>query len=153
METLTPISEDTNKQNVSSSNAPLIHLSALIKYLGVPFGSILGPLITWLIWRDQSKFDDFHGKEALNFNLSFLIYKIVVVIIGLLMFLSPLITALSNNPDENPITLILSIPGLLIFIFGFGFVEIVWLVLLIIASIKAGQGTWYRYPLIIRFIN
>ncbi len=152
METLTPLNETQEKQVVQANNAPLIHLSALSKFV-IPFGSILGPLITWLIWRDQSKFDDFHGKEALNFNLSFIVYKIAVVILGLIMFLSPFLTLIHQNPDENPLAVILSIPGLLIFIGGLGILEIIWLILIIVAAIKAGHGEWYRYPMIIRFIK
>jgi len=152
METLTPINETQEKQVVQANNAPLIHLSALSKFV-IPFGSILGPLITWLIWKDQSKFDDFHGKEALNFNLSFIVYRIVIVISGLVMFLTPLLTSIQENPDENPFAILLSIPGLFIFLGGLGIIEIIWLILIIVAAIKAGHGEWYRYPMIIRFIK
>ncbi len=152
METLTPINETQEKQVVQANNAPLIHLSALSKFV-IPFGSILGPLITWLIWKDQSKFDDFHGKEALNFNLSFIVYRIVILISGLVMFLTPLLTSIQENPDENPFAILLSIPGLFIFLGGLGIIEIIWLILLIVAAIKAGHSEWYRYPMIIRFIK
>jgi len=52
--------------------AMLCHLSGLAGYV-VPFGNIFGPLIIWLIKRDQSWFVDDQGKEALNFQISWAI--------------------------------------------------------------------------------
>ncbi len=158
MKTLTPIEEDKEirTETVQSNNAPLIHLSPLVKFIGVPFGGILGPLITWQIWKDKSEFDNFNGKEAVNFNLSFFLYKILIVVVGLIMFLGPLIGSLSqleNNPDANPIGIILSIPGLLLFIVGIGILEIIWLILMIIAAVKSGSGKKFKYPLSIHFIK
>ena len=62
--------------------AMLCHLSALALFI-VPFGSIIGPLIVWLIKKDQYVEVDRQGKEALNFHISMLIY---MVIGGLLIF-------------------------------------------------------------------
>ena len=62
----------------------LCHLTALSALLGVPMGSILGPLIVWLIKKNESPFVDDQGKESLNFQISFLIYYFIA---GLLIFL------------------------------------------------------------------
>lgn len=62
----------------------LAHLSGLIA--GALGGmSFLGPLLIWLIKKDQSSFVADQAKEALNFQLSALIAAIVcaVTIIGL----------------------------------------------------------------------
>jgi len=152
METLTSFEERQYNEAPGNSHAVLIHLSALINYLGVPFGSILGPLITWLIWRDDDEFVDRHGKEALNFNLSMLIYKILLVVIGLFLFLSPLLAALSTD-FENPLSLFLGIPGLWILLTGYGLLAIFRLVAIIVAAVKAGAGEDFHYPLSIRFIK
>jgi len=154
METLTPLNE--KKQNVSpedTTQAPIIHLSALSKYV-IPLGSILGPLLFWLIWRDKSKFIDYHGKEALNFNISVLIYKILIVVVGLIMFFSPLVAGL-HQIDEggNPFALFFSIPGLVLFASGLGLLELLWLILIIVAAIKAGNGEYYKYPFTLRLIK
>jgi uncharacterized Tic20 family protein len=42
------------------------HLIAFSGYV-VPFGSVLGPLIIWLIKKDEMPFVDDQGKESLNF--------------------------------------------------------------------------------------
>ena len=140
MKTLTPIEEQQLYQDSPQhSHAALIHLSALLNYIGIPFGSILGPLITWAIWRDEGKFVDEHGKEALNFNLSMMVYKILLGIIGIFLFLSPILAALSTD-IENPLTLILSIPGLWILVTGYGILSIFRLIAIIVAAVKAGAG-------------
>ena len=106
--------------------AMFCHLSALSGYLGVPFGNILGPLIIWLIKKDDFAFVNDQGTESLNFQISITIYSIVA---GLLVCLGGL-------------GLFLLIP---LGIFG--------LVMVIIASISVNKGTAYRYPLCIRLIK
>jgi hypothetical protein len=103
--------------------ATLTHLSALVMFLGIP--AVIGPLVLWLIKRDEDPFIDYNGKEALNFNISFLIYGIVAVILIILLI------------------------GLILLPIVF----IVWLVLVIVAAVKTSNGDYYRYPLTIRFLS
>lgn len=100
------------------------HLLALAG-LVVPFGNILGPLIMWLVKKDESAFVDDQGKEALNFNIT-------ISIAGFIAFLLMFVV----------------IGGLLLPIIG-----IFWLVMTIIAAVKANGGERYRYPLTIRLIK
>lgn len=102
----------------------LCHLLALSTFI-VPLGSILGPLVMWLIKKDQSPYVDAQGKESLNFQISIAIYAIVASILILIL-----------------------IGGILLI--GIG---IFWLVFVIIASTKANDGIVYRYPLTIRFLK
>lgn len=103
----------------------LCHLLALCGLLGVPFGNILGPLVMWLIKREESSFIDACGKEALNFQISMTIYTIIA---GLLLLVA--------------VGFIL-LPALII----------ANLVLTVIAALKASEGTNYQYPVTIRFIK
>ncbi|MCA1672917.1 MAG: DUF4870 domain-containing protein, partial [Actinobacteria bacterium] len=99
------------------------HLSA---FLGAWFAlAFLGPLVVWLVKRDEHPFIAMHAKEALNFNISVLIYAFVAFI---LLFL------------------IIGIPILI----GIG---IAWIVLTILGAVKASNGEAYRYPLTIRFVS
>ncbi|KGD61654.1 hypothetical protein T9A_01603 [Alcanivorax jadensis T9] len=100
------------------------HLLALAG-LVVPFGNILGPLIIWLVKKDDSAFVDDQGKEALNFNIT-------ISIAGFIAFLLMFVV----------------IGGLLLPIIG-----IFWLIMTIIAAVKANGGERYRYPLTIRLIK
>jgi hypothetical protein len=104
--------------------AMIAHLSAYAGHF-VPFGHILGPLIVWILKKDEFPLVDDQGREALNCQISYSIYFIVA---GLLIFVVIGIVIL-------PIVWILDV------------------VLVLVAAIKANDGVRYRYPAIIRFIN
>jgi uncharacterized Tic20 family protein len=103
------------------------HLAGFGGIVVPAIGSILGPLIVWLLKKDQYPFVDDQGKEALNFQITMFIYGLVSALLWLIC-----IGAL--------ITLALAI------------VDIVFI---IIATIKANDGIRYRYPkgLIFRFVK
>ncbi|HWL66181.1 MAG TPA: DUF4870 domain-containing protein [Actinomycetota bacterium] len=105
--------------------AMLAHLTSFSALIGVPLGNILGPLIIWLIKKDEFPLVDDQGKESLNFQISFTIYAIVSAI------------------------LILVVVG----IFMLVALGIFWLVVVIVASVRANEGKQYRYPMTIRFIS
>ena len=106
--------------------AMFCHLSALSQMVGVPFGMILGPLIIWLIKKDDFEFVRDQGREALNFQISVYIYMLVCL---------PLIC--------------LGGLGVVLMVI----IAIVDMVFVIIASIKVSDGIPYTYPLTIRFIK
>ena len=63
----------------------LCHASALLGvFLHFP-GHLLGPLIVWLVKRGDSPEIDAHGKEALNFQISMLIYNLVAAVFCLIL--------------------------------------------------------------------
>ena len=103
----------------------LCHIAALAGYILPAFGWIIGPLVVWLIKKEEFPFVDEQGKEAMNFQISMFIYAIVA---GLLCFAC--------------IGFVL-LPA----------VAVIDLIFLIIAAIKANDGEHYRYPLTIRFIK
>jgi uncharacterized Tic20 family protein len=101
--------------------AHLATLSGLI----IPFGTLLGPLIVWLIKKDTMPFASAHAKEALNFNITVFLAFVVsgiltVILIGFLMMFA---------------------------------VFIAWIVLSIMAALKANGGEEYRYPFTLRLVN
>jgi uncharacterized protein len=103
--------------------AMFAHLSALVSLvIGLSF---VGPLIIYLTKKDDHPYVLEQAREALNFNLSVLIYGIVAALSMLLLIGFLLLPA----------------------------VGIAWLVLVIIASTKANRGEPYRYPLTIRFVS
>ena len=112
------------------------HLAALSAYMGIPFGNILGPLIVWLLKKDQFPLVDEHGKQSLNFQISMIIYSLLL---GVAIF----ITA---------ITLIL-IPVAVLLGILLAFIIIADFVLVVIAAIKVSNGESYQYPFTIRFIQ
>ncbi len=48
----------------------LCHLCALAGFIGIPLGSIIGPLVIWLIKKDASAFVNEQGRNSLNFQIS-----------------------------------------------------------------------------------
>ena len=100
------------------------HLSALIGII-IPFGSVIGPLVVWLMKREESEFIDFHGKEALNFQITVGIALLACVVLSLIL-----------------------IGFLLMFVVGISA-----LVLTIIAAIKASEGKHHKYPIALRLVK
>lgn len=118
-------SEDQSSTDDSDRNwAMIIHLSAFSGYI-IPFGGLLGPLIIWLTKRNQHAFIEHHGKEAVNFCISLLIYFIASFLLCFVLV------------------------GFL-FLFALAIMDII---LTIISAIKASDGEKYQYPLAIRFIK
>ena len=100
-------------------------LWAVGAHLGPLLLGFIAPLIVWLVFRERSAFLDRTAKEALNMQLSYLIYFLVagfslILLVGLVL-----------------------LPA----------VGIAWLVLMIVATVKVANFEDYRYPAIIRFIS
>ena len=112
---------------VSSEERTFGMLCHLLAFSGliIPFGTIIGPLVMWLIKKDKSPYVNDQGKEAVNFQISCAIYAIISGVLTLLFIGVLLLIALG----------------------------IFWLIFVIIASIKANEGKPYRYPMTIRFIK
>ena len=100
------------------------HLAALATFI-VPFGHIVGQLILYLIKKDEFEFVADQGKEVLNFQITWSLIFIV-----------------------SAILIIVGI-GVLMLI-GFG---IAWFVLVIVGTVAANNGQYYRYPFTIKFLN
>jgi uncharacterized Tic20 family protein len=106
------------------------HLSAFAGFL-IPFGSILGPLVVWLVKREEMPFVNDQGKEALNFNILAGIIAVALLILTVGTFgLGALLTV--------PIGIALGI---------------VWIIFTIMAAIKANEGVSYRYPVNLRLVK
>lgn len=102
----------------------LCHLSAFAGFF-FPFGGVIGPLICWLSRKDESDWININGRNALNFQLSILLYMVLSI---------PLIF------------IIIGIPIII-------FLSILKVVCIILASVKAPKGELFRYPLSIPFIQ
>ena len=105
--------------------ATFCHLSALVAFIGIPFGNILGPLVVWLIKKNEMPLVNEEGKSALNFQISMTIYTIIAFI---LCFVA--------------IGFLLIFP---VIIFN--------VVLVIIAAVKTSNNEPFRYPCTIVFIR
>jgi uncharacterized Tic20 family protein len=105
--------------------ATFCHLSSLVAFIGIPFGNILGPLVIWLVKKNEMPLVNEEGRSALNFQISMTIYTLVAfvlcfVAIGFLLIF-PII--LAN------------------------------VVLVIMAAVKTSNGEQFHYPCTIVFIK
>ena len=118
---------DTVDDEISSDDRTwgiLVHAAAFVGVV-VPFGNVLGPLVVWLIKKDDSRFVDENGKQALNFQITWTIVLFIAlftILVGIGVLLVPL-------------------------------VGLVWLVLVVLAIIRASNDEVYDYPLTIDLIS
>lgn len=114
----------THDNNDACQKAMFIQLSAFSGYI-IPFGSIIVPVILWQVWREKDPYIDTMGREAVNFQLSMMLYYIICfvlffVLIGMVLIFAAMIFHLTY---------------------------------IIIGSVQTSRGSNYRYPIIIRFIK
>jgi uncharacterized protein len=98
---------------------------ALLSHLGGLLLGFLGPLIVYLIKKDESAYVRHHATEALNFQITVFIAAMVS---SVLMFV---------------------VVGFLLL----PVVAVVDIVLCIMAAMAANRGEWYRYPISIRLVS
>ena len=86
--------------NKEKNYASFIHLSALTKYL-IPFGNYILPIVLWGSKKDSSEFINHNGKQVLNFQLSMLLYSILLLIISIPTLLFSIFNNVSFDEIEN----------------------------------------------------
>ena len=96
----------------------------LAHLLGI-FTGFIGPLVIWLIKKDESPFVDDQGKESLNFQITMLIAHMV----------SGALWCVFVGAITTPALIVVDI------------------VFCIMGAMKANNGEYYRYPINIRMIT
>jgi len=120
-------SQDPTGPVDGSSNAWAMacHLSGLADFANVFFGlGILIPLVIWLARRSEDSFVDYHGKEAVNFQITVLFWTLVFAALSCCLIGIPFLVVL----------------------------PIVETIFAVLAAIEAAGGRRYRYPLTMRLI-
>lgn len=139
--------------------ATFIHLSTFTRFF-IPFGNFLGPIVLWAANKDKSSFIDQHGKQAINFQISVLLYAIIIGTISVPFFIFKLFRGLDvidfhgfhnfhiNVGEPSPLLYIgggLGALAVIAFIIELG--------LIVKASLTARDGEIYKYPLTINFLK
>ncbi len=117
----TPEDDTAIKYEVSGDDRTwgiLVHAAAFVGFV-VPFGNVLAPLLIWAIKKDESRFVDENGKEAVNFQITW----------TALLFLSALSVLVVVGFVLLPV------------------VALAWLILVVIAILRASDEQVYDYPL------
>ncbi len=146
--------------------ASAMHISTFSKYI-FPFGNFIFPLILWVTNKNESEFIDHNGKQAINFQISILLYSMVI---GAIAFIFTFFSAWDfaefinlfehnkhhidfdidfNNPFSFGTSIILmGVAGT----FGLG-LFVLDLFCTITATSKANEGIKYEYPFSINFLK
>jgi len=145
--------------------AASIHASVFSKFF-IPFGNFILPLILWTANKNDNEFVDYNGKQALNFQISLLLYSIVLGIISIPFFVGFLpnvfdfdvfgfnhLNNINLNFDSDDFRfgswlLPVGIAGLLQ-----GALFVVNVVYTILATIRTNEGQTFEYPITIKFIK
>lgn len=142
--------------------AAFIHLSTFSQYI-IPFGNYIFPIILWTSKKEESEFVDYNGKQVLNFQLSILIYSLVLAMIAIPVLLYTVLKNISFNDlmhnedivfenfDYGNSIGLLTVGALALF--GFACIKVAEFFLIIYASVKASNGEEYNYPLTIPFLK
>ena len=104
--------------------AMFCHLAGFAGFF-VPFGGVIGPLVIWLTKKEESTWINENGKASLNFQLSMLLYVILILPLCFIIVGFPLLAVL----------MLLKI------------------IFMVIASVRASKGEEFRYPLSIPFVQ
>lgn len=103
----------------------LAHFSTFLSMVAPVAGAIIPPLVLMSMYQDKSEFVVKHAKEALNFQLSLLIYYTIA---GMSLFI---------------LVGFIALPLLIIFA----------IIYTVVAGLKAQEGKDFQYPFTIRFIK
>jgi uncharacterized Tic20 family protein len=103
----------------------LAHLAAFVGLVLPLVGNVLGPLLVWVAKKDESAWVGEQARESLNFNITVMLAGIACALLALIFIGFLLGTALF----------------------------IAWLVMTLIAAIRASEGVQYHYPISLRLIK
>jgi uncharacterized Tic20 family protein len=106
--------------------ALFVHLSVLLHIL-LPVIALAAPLIVWYQKRDESPFIEDHARDAFNFQVSLILYNLGFWVLG---FVTCGVGWALN-----------------------GLVSILGLIGMILASIAANRGEYFRYPMTLRWLG
>ncbi|CAM4225522.1 DUF4870 domain-containing protein [Zobellia nedashkovskayae] len=147
--------------------AAMVHASSFSKFF-IPFGNFIIPLVLWTANKKDSALVDYSGKQVLNFQISLLLYSIVLGIISIPFFvgffpdfLDSSLFGLNHLNDYNNLNIDFSeafkfsswlfplgVAGL-----AHGALFVVNVVYTILAVIKTNEGQEFSYPITIKFLK
>ena len=102
----------------------ILHLSLLTNLI-LPLAGIIAPIVIWQIKKDEYPIVDVHGKNAVNWIISAVIYSVICFI------------------------LVFAVVGIFLF-FILGALSIIFPIM---AGIKANNGEVWKYPLTFQFLK
>lgn len=151
---------ENNLSNYDKNVAAVTHLSTFSKYF-IPFGNFIFPLLLWTVNKEKP-FVNEHGRQALNFQLSILVYTLIIGVVCLPFFIIfatdfiSLVEVMESHYHDVSVQNIKNLSGYVILFFIIAILLLGLFVFelyaVITATIRASRGEHYKYPLTISFI-
>jgi uncharacterized protein len=108
----------------------LVHFSALTGFLSF-VGFFLGPVVIWLLKKDEFPELDSHFREAINFQISMFLYLVAAIVVVVLTI---------------GLGVVIAIPAVAII----GILDVLFP---LIAGVQAYEQRTFRYPLSLRLVR
>ncbi|MEM7622616.1 MAG: DUF4870 domain-containing protein [Planctomycetota bacterium] len=124
---------DPSVTEADRTYAMLLHLSLLV-HLVLPVIAIIVPLVMWKSREDRSPFVDDHGREVVNFQITMVLYSV------LLPAIATVIVALTCGVGFILLPIAVAVP----YVLG--------VVGMILGAIASNRGEYFRYPMTLRLI-
>lgn len=105
--------------------ASLLHLSMLLGYTAIPIAGLVAPIIIWQVKKNDLPGLDAHGRNAVNWIISSMIYVAISIVLTFVLIGIPLLIAVLVCDFVFPI----------------------------LAAAKANNGEAWKYPLSIEFLK
>lgn len=143
------------------STATVLQLSTLTQYF-IPLGNYFFPILIWAFRKDKSEFVDQTGKQVLNFQLSMLLYSVILAAIAIptllySVFSNVTFQQLETGSFELEQLTAGNLTGIVMValtaVFLFCTLKVVEFFLIIYAAVKTSNGEKYNYPLSISFLR
>lgn len=157
-------SKSKHERNLSA----LIHASTLSRFF-IPLGNFILPLVLWMANKKELHFVDYNGKQALNFQISLLLYSVILVALTIPVFIGFLPGVLERgildwHDFHNHLDFNFNFEGdylnLSRFAWPVGIVGlsqaalfVINIVYTILATLRTNEGEYFKYPLTIKFIR
>jgi len=116
---------DTDVNDDECTYALFMHLT-LLGHLVLPYLAIIATIVMWMVKKDDSPFLDDHGREAINFHISLMLYTVLIA----------------------PIAIVTCGVGAILSLI----IPVLGLVGMILAMKAAYGGAYFRYPATLRFL-
>nr|WP_294937917.1 DUF4870 domain-containing protein [uncultured Flavobacterium sp.] len=147
--------------STEKNTGTVLHLSTLTQYF-IPLGNYFFPIIIWAARKDKSEFVDYTGKQTLNFQLSMLLYSLLLAAIAIPTLLYSVFKNVTFDEFENGnfhfeqlttgnMTGIATVALTTVFLFCT--LKVVEFFLIIYAAVRTSNGERYRYPMSIPFLR
>ena len=153
----------------NKTTSALLQLSAYTQYF-LPFGNFIFPVLIWSAKKDGSEFVNYNGRQAINFQLSLLLYTLVLLIIAVPIFTYTFFKGLNftqatnsiwifknngdwviENFDTGKITGLVAIAAIAAFVLLV--LKVAEFFFIFYAAVKNSNGEKCNYPLTINFIK